>query len=318
MAYDWETDNPLISHYSGDSTQTTTLPWTPPDSSYQRNQSGNGSQGADGSGWQENKDYGGWTRFNPNNNNQAFEYDDNGNQIRTVDVKRSTDLSGLWSGLGTLAGIGLGGYGLMNGGIGGLFSGAGETAAGVGGDAFSTIAAENAPYDLAGEAAKQFAPMATQSGGGLGSLFNGKLSGIGDFLKNPLFQGAPAGLTGLAGVRGLYDMYAKNQMAKAQQDRYDQINNQVNNSYAPGSPEYQALFKQLAAKDAASGRNSQYGARAVQLAGLINQQKNQALAQTQTGQNNLQSSMLQNQYGGLNSLFNILGDGSGIQKVLGK
>lgn len=323
--YDWESNNPLISHYSGDSTETQTLPWTPPDSSYQRNQSGNGWGGADGAGYQDNKDLGGYSRIDPNNDNQSLEYDDNGNLIRTAARQRSSDLSGLWKGLGTIAGIGLGGYGLMNGGFGGLsnlFGGAGEGAASLGGDAFTTIAAENAPYELAGEAGKQALGMSGGGGGGgfnLSNMFgNGSFKGVGDFLKNPLFQGAPAGLTGMTGLSSLYDMYAKNKMAGEQRDRYNQINNQINGSYSPGSPEFEYMKQELARKDARAGRNSQYGPRAVELQARVADIKNRNLASTQTGQNNLQSSYLNNEYGGLNSLFGYLNKAGATQKILGQ
>lgn len=329
--YDWENDNPLINHYSGDAVQAQTLPWTPPDSSYQRNQIGGVSWGADGSNYEPTKETGGYSRIDPNNDNQALEYDDNGNLIRTAARQRSSDLSGLWQGLGTLAGIGLGGYGLMNGfgSLGSMFGGAGEgLGASIGGDAFGTIAAENAGAglsSLAPTSVGSFGPVANVTAGGgtggfnLGSMFgSGNLKSVGDFLKNPLFEGAPAGLTGMTGLSSVYDMYAKNKMAGEQKDRYNQINNQINGSYAPGSPEFEYMKQELARKDARAGRNSQYGPRAVELQAKVADIKNRNLASTQMGQNNLQSSYLNNEYGGLNSLFGYLNKAGATQKILGQ
>jgi len=326
--YDWESNNPLISHYSGDSTQTETLPWTPPDSSYQRNAVGGYSTGADGAGYEPYRETGGYSRIDPNNDNQVFEYDDMGNQIRTSARQRSSDLSGLWKGLGTIAGIGLGGYGLMNGGFSGLGSlFGGEGAASLGGDAFSTIAAENAAGGMAAAGSAplmntlgEFAPqVASQGGTGLTGLFNKMgMGGVGDFLKNPLFQGAPTGLTGMTGISSLYDMYAKNKMAGEQKDRYNQLQSQISGGYAPGSPEFEYMKQELARKDARAGRNSQYGPRAVELQAKIAGIKNQTLGSTMQGMNNLQSSYLNNEYGGLNSLFGYLNKAGATQKILGQ
>ena len=102
---------------------------------------------------------------------------------------------------------------------------------------------------------------------------------------------------------GLYDMYAKNQMAGAQRDQYNQMNARVNNMYAPGSPEYNLMKQEMERKDAAAGRNSQYGTRATELAGKIAGLKTNALLQAQTGQNALFQSSMNNRYSGLNSLF---------------
>ena len=130
----------------------------------------------------------------------------------------------------------------------------------------------------------------------LGSMFK---SGW-DTINKPLWQGGPTarqGMTGIQAAGGLYDMYAKNQMAKAQQNQM----NQINGMYAPGSPEYNLMMQQIARKDAAAGRNSQYGVRAQNLAGIIADKRANML--TSPGYTNLSNSQLANQYGTLNSLF---------------
>ena len=102
---------------------------------------------------------------------------------------------------------------------------------------------------------------------------------------------------------GLYDMYAKNQMANAAMDRYNDVNSQIASSYAPGSPEYQMLAQAIARKDAAAGRNSQYGTRATELAARINAARTNALIQAAPQQNELLRTANTNRFSGLNSLF---------------
>jgi hypothetical protein len=119
-----------------------------------------------------------------------------------------------------------------------------------------------------------------------------------------LFGGIPNMLgTAMVGS-SLYDMYAKNQMAKRQEAMYNQNRADILNSYAPGSPEYQLLAQEIARKDAAAGRNSQYGTRANELAGQIAKIRMNALQGMQTGQNALMNQQMGSQYGGLNTLFN--------------
>lgn len=107
--------------------------------------------------------------------------------------------------------------------------------------------------------------------------------------------------TALYGAGSLYDMYAKNQMAKKQQDLYAQNRADILNSYAPGSAEYNALMNQMSRADAAAGRNSQVGARAVDIAGKIANYKTSALANMQSGQNTLANQGLGNQFGMFNT-----------------
>ena len=115
--------------------------------------------------------------------------------------------------------------------------------------------------------------------------------------------------TALNAAGGLYSMYSKNQMAKAQQQQANLLNSQIakiSNMYAPGSPEYNLMMQQIARKDAAAGRNSQYGVRAQNLAGIIAQQKANMLpgisSMTNTA-NQIQNQALANRYGSLASLF---------------
>ena len=99
----------------------------------------------------------------------------------------------------------------------------------------------------------------------------------------------------------LYDMYAKNKMAAAQRGMYNQNRADIMNTYAPGSPEYNQLAQQMARKDAAAGRNSQYGTRANDLAATIAKLRMGALGGLQSGQNTLGNQALGNQYGMFNT-----------------
>jgi hypothetical protein len=111
--------------------------------------------------------------------------------------------------------------------------------------------------------------------------------------KNPIPSMYAAG--------SLYDMYAKNKMAKAQRGMYEQNRSDIMNTYAPGSPEYNLLQQQMARADAKAGRNSQVGIRANDLAGTIAKLRMGALGNLQSGQNQLGNQALGNQYGMLNT-----------------
>ena len=111
--------------------------------------------------------------------------------------------------------------------------------------------------------------------------------------KNPIPSMYAAG--------SLYDMYAKNKMAEAQKGMYNQNRADIMNTYAPGSPEYNLLQQQMARADAKAGRNSQYGARANDLAGTIAKLRMGALGNLQSGQNALGNQASGNQYGMFNT-----------------
>lgn len=99
----------------------------------------------------------------------------------------------------------------------------------------------------------------------------------------------------------LYDMYAKNKMAKEQANIYNQNRADIMNTYAPGSPEYNLLAQQMARADAKAGRNSQYGTRANDLAATIAKLRMNAIGGLQSGQNALANQRLSNQYGMFNT-----------------
>jgi hypothetical protein len=148
----------------------------------------------------------------------------------------------------------------------------------------------------------------------LGNMFDSAKS----FLTSPI-GGNKLGLTPMQGLGSLYDMMSKKKMGNAQMDRYNQINSQIDNSYLPGSPEYEQMRRELAAKDAAAGRNSQYGNRAVQLQAAIAKIKGDQRNAAMGGQNALFNQGLQNENTGLSSLFGYIGKNaaqSGLQDMM--
>lgn len=120
--------------------------------------------------------------------------------------------------------------------------------------------------------------------------------------------GKSLGNMGPVGVAsGLMSMFSGNKNANAQQDRFNQVQNQINGTYAPGSPEYEALMQQLSRTDAQAGRNSQIGPRSVDLAAKIAQIKMNALSGTLQNQNTMFNSSLANRNNGLNGMFGVYG-----------
>lgn len=109
------------------------------------------------------------------------------------------------------------------------------------------------------------APTGGTTGGGSGSGSGFNLSDI----------------LGLAG--GLWD-YNNQKNASADMLAYLKERQGINdNMYKPGSDEYNALWDEMSRKDAAAGRNSQYGPRSVDLAARIAQLKMDANTRMTTG-----------------------------------
>lgn len=116
--------------------------------------------------------------------------------------------------------------------------------------------------------------------------------------------GKSLGNMGPVGVAaGLMDMFSKKKQASDQMDRFNQTQNQITGLYAPGSPEYNALWDQMSRTDAAAGRNSQVGPRSVDLAAKIAQIKANMLGQTLGNQNAMFNTATDTSNTGLGSLF---------------
>lgn len=117
------------------------------------------------------------------------------------------------------------------------------------------------------------------SGGGESSSGSGFSSPISNFMSS---------LTGNGGLgqigTGLMAAYNANEARKRARGALDQ----VNGLYAPNSPYAMQMQQELSRKDAASGRNSQYGPRAANLAAALTQSRANTLTsggyQTMLGQ----------------------------------
>jgi hypothetical protein len=112
-------------------------------------------------------------------------------------------------------------------------------------------------------------------GGFLGGMFGSKVGGqagseIGRAGGAPSGSGDSGGLGGLLG--GLAGAYGGYQASRAAGNNADAVNGQISNlssMYSANSPYAAQLRQELARKDAASGRNSQYGPREAQLQALL-------------------------------------------------
>lgn len=108
-------------------------------------------------------------------------------------------------------------------------------------------------------------------------------SGISSTLKNiqsnPIVKAATSGLGGGSGgngLGGLAQLIGAGQDIKMADKSADSIlawlqsqMDYMDKLYAPGTPEYDALWQAMSRKDAAAGRNSQYGPRSVDLAAKL-------------------------------------------------
>jgi hypothetical protein len=81
----------------------------------------------------------------------------------------------------------------------------------------------------------------------------------------------------LGGLGGLYSGYQDYKMNQADMSYYQGLLNKMMGMYQPGTPEEELMRKQMEAKDAAAGRNSQYGVRSQNLASQLAAQRAQIM-----------------------------------------
>jgi hypothetical protein len=200
--------------------------------------------------------------------------------------------------------------GAINGGVGGTVSGGIGMATG----GLTSVLNDLGLGSLAGSVTS-----------GVTSGLGGLLGGIGNGITS-MINGSTDPLTGSNTnptqnfgnnlLNSLIGQYGYNAASKANTDF---INN-LNSLYSPNSAYAQTLQKQLDARDAATGRRSQYGPRAVELqAALANaaQRNSGVLSQALATQNNLLSGNLRN-WGttlGNSGLGGVIG--SGLQSLFG-
>lgn len=107
-----------------------------------------------------------------------------------------------------------------------------------------------------------------------GLLGNTPVSSVPNPNPNSPSTGSGPGLnTGsiLPGLGSLLAGYADYRMNDADKDYYQGLIDKMMGMYTPGTPEATLMEQKMNAKDAAAGRNSQYGVRAVNLAGQLAQ-----------------------------------------------
>lgn len=221
------------------------------------------------------------------------------------------------------AGLAFAGMGGISALAGNGFLGSVASGAGAGGGAAASAGAES------------FLPMheATHSAGFLSELGSGGIAGglarggSMNFLSNlgtraasglaNIFRGGGepggGGGGGLGGLdwlglgAGAFGAYKQNDAANHMLDWLNSQQAKIDNLYAPNSPEYNALFDQLSRQDAASGRNSQYGPRSVDLAARIAEIKARNTANLTTGIGNTYAAALNNKanaFAGIPALLN--------------
>jgi hypothetical protein len=121
----------------------------------------------------------------------------------------------------------------------------------------------------------------------LTSILGGAGGGGGGGNGSNMTQGNGTGGGGAGGLApwliGLNDAYQQNNAGDKMLQWMNGQQAKVDNLYNPGTAEYNALWDEMSRKDAAAGRNSQYGPRSVDLAGRIAQIKADNTTRMTTG-----------------------------------
>lgn len=171
---------------------------------------------------------------------------------------------------------GMGAFGNL--GAAGLGTGTGATAAsGATNAALIDSALGTAGYGASSAGAGGAAAVS----GGLGSIFNGGLPKmstgnsfvdklLGNVTSN-LFGGGNGGISNMGNLASLFSNYK-------QYDQNKDLINEIKGIYSPDGAYAKALENKLARRDAAAGRNSQYGPRLAELMGTLGDSQARALS----------------------------------------
>ena len=199
--------------------------------------------------------------------------------------------------------------------VGGAGAGAGGTVAS--GAVTSPVASGAIP---AGTALGPAATTAAGTAAGAGTSFGGSTlantvakTAAGTVLNSVLNGGGGTSngginLNNLAGL--ISSIYGAGQQKDSAKDMINWLNGQqakIDNLYAPGSPEYNYLWQEMSRKDAAAGRNSQYGPRSVDLAARIAGIKADNTARLTTGIGNTYAAALRDRANSTAGIPAILG-----------
>lgn len=206
-----------------------------------------------------------------------------------------------------------------------------------GGATMEGTQAAQMPGSQQGALAAMYGPNSTATGSTVGQGIAGtnvEVPGAGNVQFGALGEGTPAApgmatggaATGAGKAMDLQGMYnqispflalAKTGLGAyqqyAQQQKYNDYLNNINQLYAPNSPYAQMMEQTLARQDAAAGRNSQYGNRAVQLAAALTQGRERALTSAPYSQ----ASFANPGANILNSLFSNFSGPQGMQNFTG-
>jgi hypothetical protein len=213
-----------------------------------------------------------------------YQYDETGKMVRSgiAQNMKQGGINGIMgSNFGPLIPLAIAG-GAAALGLGG--AGAAGAAEGAGGAAAADFTMGGAAGAFTPATAAEMAGMGVGGAGGAAAGLGGSGGGLLEALKtlggkavSSVFNGGGNGASGGGGFGGmgasdlvniLAALYGSNQQGKASDSMLNWLNEQTNyvkNYGNVGSPERAYLEDQLARKDAASGRNSQYGPRAVDL-----------------------------------------------------
>lgn len=204
-----------------------------------------------------------------------------------------------------MAPVDVGGAGQsLEGGQGAMAPGANPAAAGAVG-----------PQPAGGDLSSLYGPTSTAAGSPTGSVVGQSTAGVGGgvtpygaTLGQDLAQGAGAGgaFDYLKGPQGIQDLFSLGRQGLNAYQQYKQgaaarnYANSISGLFGPNSPYAQQMQETLARKDAAVGRNSQYGTRATQLAAALTEAQARALGGSdyaQAAQNTAGSSILNGLFG---------------------
>jgi len=114
---------------------------------------------------------------------------------------------------------------------------------------------------------------------------------------------------------GGLDWYNQNKASNDMLDYLKQRQAMTDNMYSAGSPEAKALWDEMSRKDAAAGRNSQYGPRSVDLAARIAKIKGDANTQMTTGLANVYANALNQKAAAPAGLMSALGQSGGVNNL---
>lgn len=230
-----------------------------------------------------------------------------------------------------------GGTGAIQGGLGAVngsdimsdqFVANGGNGAGGFGGGTGAVVPPGAPTGGGGSSAPSATPPTTPSTSStLSNVINNPLVRTGaGLVTSALGGGGGSGGTGGTGTgtgggnlaNTILGLLAGNSDKNRQQNASDDMLNWLkqrtaitDNLYKPGSDEYNALWDQMSRKDAAAGRNSQYGPRSVDLAGKIAQIKASENTKMTTGIGQWMQGAYNQNANSLNGLLSALGGATG-------